>query len=77
MGAVPDLERMLGAALEPAGHADGLGGRGVDLAVEERLGGSDGQREVRARHDVDAGCARCPREALPLRLAEHDDRSLR
>ena len=68
---------MLGAVLEPPWDLHRLRGRRVDLAVEEGLGRGDREREVRARDDVDTGCATAAREALPLALPEHDDRSRR
>src|SRR6266516_1642180 len=72
VGAVPELERRVAAVLHPAGETDGRGGRRIDVAAEEALGGGDGQREVRAGDDDDLVCALVPGELLPLRLAEYD-----
>ena len=48
VGAVPDLERLVAAALEPAGERDVLRGVRVDGAAEERLGRRGREREVAA-----------------------------
>ena len=48
VGAVPDLERLLAAALEPAGERHVLRRVRVDVAPEERLGRGGREREVAA-----------------------------
>ena len=73
--AVPDLERMLAAVLETARDLQSLGRGRVDALAHVRLGGRDGEAEVRAREHVDPLRAQRAGRRLPLGLAEHDDRA--
>ena len=52
--AVPQLERALAAALEPAGNCQTPPPARIDALAEVRLGRRDGEAEVRAGEDVDA-----------------------
>ena len=67
VGAVPELERRLAPALEPARERDRVGRMRVDRPAEERLRRRNREREVAAARQHDRLAPRRPRERLPLR----------